>query len=175
VREGAIRTSRTTPSSEYLSVIMSTRTTEEPLYEMQEEGGVPTMDAEGELSPPSMDENLQPCIVVLDMKEMDVMQSIGTSRSTMSHSESSPEFPQEASPTISKEVGTGGLSFFAAYAFAQGGTLLTSSSLAHMKKKREEPPATTYYSSQFWSRCWFYSLVLVAAAVIVGVACELIL
>jgi hypothetical protein len=147
---------------------------------MQEEGGVSTMDAGGDLSPPSMDENLQPCKIVLDMKEMDVLQSIGTSRSTISHSESSSdgivaEGGSNTSSRVSKVVGSGGISFFAAYAFAQGGTLLTSSSLAYMKKKREEPPATTYYSSPFWSRCWFYSLLLVAAAVTVGVACELIL
>ncbi len=40
---------------------MSTTATEETLYEMQEEGGVPVMEmmeTGGELSPPSMDKNL---------------------------------------------------------------------------------------------------------------------
>jgi hypothetical protein len=48
--------------------------------------------------------------------------------------------------------------------------LLALSSRACMKKKNL--PLTTYYSSHFSSRFWSYCLLLLSAAVIVGVACE---
>jgi hypothetical protein len=47
---------------------------------------------------------------------------------------------------------------------------LALSSRACMKKKNL--PLTTYYSSHFSSRFWSYCLLLLSAAVIVGVACE---
>jgi hypothetical protein len=48
--------------------------------------------------------------------------------------------------------------------------LLALSSRAHMKKKNL--PLTTYYSSYFSSRFWSYSLLLLSAAVLGGVAYE---
>jgi hypothetical protein len=48
--------------------------------------------------------------------------------------------------------------------------LLALSSRACMQKKNL--PLTTYYSSHFSSRLWSYGLLLLAAVVIVGVACE---
>jgi Mn2+/Fe2+ NRAMP family transporter len=48
--------------------------------------------------------------------------------------------------------------------------LLALSSRACMKKKNL--PLTAYYSSHFSSRFWSYSLLLLSAAAIAGVACE---
>jgi hypothetical protein len=48
--------------------------------------------------------------------------------------------------------------------------LLALSSHAHMKEKNL--PLTTYYSSHFSSRFWSYGLLLISAAVLVGVATE---
>jgi hypothetical protein len=48
--------------------------------------------------------------------------------------------------------------------------LLALSSHACMKKKNL--PLTTYYTSYFSSRFWSYGLLLISAAVFVGVACE---
>jgi hypothetical protein len=126
---------------------MSTTDTEEALYETQEEGGFPsTMDAvpvESGLSPPSMDNNLQPCKILLDMKMMHAMQS-SNSTDEMPHEEQDGISVAGVSTTsswISKELASAGLSFFSAtctifnmsgaslyvpWAFAQGGMLLTS-------------------------------------------------
>jgi hypothetical protein len=124
---------------------MSTTATEETLYEMQEEGGVPAMETGGELSPPSMDKNLQPCKIVLDMKVLHAMES-NDSTAEPSYNESPPDGMSAAvvsnvGSLISKELAPRGLSFFTAtctifsttgasvylpFAFAQGGTLLTS-------------------------------------------------
>jgi hypothetical protein len=127
---------------------MSTTDSEEPMCEMQEEGvAVPTMDVESDLSPPSMDRGLK---ILLGMKVMHAMQST-KSTYEISHSEpSSPDGISEAgdsnaSSWISEEMASGGLSFFTAvctitnqigaslylpWAFAQGGTLLTTIVLA---------------------------------------------
>jgi hypothetical protein len=127
---------------------MSTTDTEEPIYEMQEEGSVPTMETvpvESVLSPPSTDENLQPCEIVLDMNVLYERQSTD-STSEMAHSESSPDGlstggVSNARSWLSKVLVPGGLSFLTAsctvfstigfsvylpWAFGQGGTLLTS-------------------------------------------------
>jgi hypothetical protein len=114
--------------------------TEEPLYEMQEEGRVPS---ESDLSPPSMDADVYPRKIIVDMKVMHEMQS---------HTDSTPSEPPQdgisamdvsnsSSSWISKELAPGGMSIFTAtctvfntsgaslyipWAFAQGGVLLTS-------------------------------------------------
>jgi hypothetical protein len=131
---------------------MSTVNTEQPLYGMQEEGGVPsTMDAvpvESDLSPPSMDKELHPRNkVLLDMKVIHEVHNPDSSASEMVKSSEQP--PDEISAAgvsnanswISPVLASRGLSFFAAtctvfnmsgaslyvpWAFAQGGTLLTS-------------------------------------------------
>jgi hypothetical protein len=130
---------------------MSTTATEEPLHEMQEEGGVAsTMNAvpvESDLSPPSMDKKQHPSIIILDFKEMHDMQSTD-STSEMSKCDlpapdgiSAAGVSNSSSSWISKALASRGLSFFIAtctvfnisgaslyvpFAFAQGGTLLTS-------------------------------------------------
>jgi hypothetical protein len=130
-----------------LALNMSIADTEEPLYEMQEEGGVPTMDAaldESDLSPPSMDKDVYPRKIVLDMKVMHAMQSPDGSTFERSHGEQdgiSIAGVSNASSWMSKVLVSRGLSFFTAtctvfnmsgaslyvpWAFAQGGTLLTS-------------------------------------------------
>jgi soluble calcium-activated nucleotidase 1 len=66
---------------------MSTTDREEPLYKMQEEGSAPMMDTvpdDSVLSPTSMDETLQPCKIVVDMKVVYERQS-ADSTSEMSH------------------------------------------------------------------------------------------
>jgi hypothetical protein len=132
---------------------MSTQATEEALYvyEMQEEGSVPTMETEtmeigGDLSPPSMEK--QPCQnIILDMKVMHAMQSsianvMDCGDKSVPDGISEAGGVSHASSWISKEeLKSGGLSFFTAtctvfsttgasvylpWAFAQGGTLLTS-------------------------------------------------
>jgi hypothetical protein len=128
---------------------MSTTDTEAPLYETQEEGGFPsTMDAvpvvESELSPQSMDHILQPCKILFDMKVLHEMQASDSRTSERSPSEKdgiSAAGVSNANSWISAVLASGGLSFFAAtstvfnmsgaslyvpWAFAQGGTLLTS-------------------------------------------------
>jgi hypothetical protein len=137
-------------STSYLTLIMSINTdTEEPLYAIQEEGGVPsTMDAvpvESVLSLSTIDKNLKPCKVVLDMQVMHAMQSTD-STSEVPHSEPPPDGSSatdvsNTSSWISNLLAPGGLSVFTAtctvfnttgaslympWAFAQGGTLLTS-------------------------------------------------
>jgi hypothetical protein len=130
---------------------MSTNDTEEALYEMQEEGGVvPTMDTvpvESDLSPPPMEKRLH---ILLDMKAMHAMESTDSPSDIPHHCESSPDGISEAglsnaSSWTSEVLASGGLSFFTAvcttfnqtgaslylpWAFAQGGTLLTSIILA---------------------------------------------
>jgi hypothetical protein len=116
---------------------------------MQEEGAVTTMDAvpvEGDLSPPSMDKKLQPFKMILNMDVIHEMHSTD-SPSEMPHNDlpldgiSAAGVSNSSSSWISKELAPGGLSFFIAtctvfnisgaslyvpWAFAQGGTLLTS-------------------------------------------------
>jgi hypothetical protein len=124
---------------------MSTsKDTEEPLYETQEKGGVPsTMDAvsvEIDLSPPSIDKK-----IVLDTKVMHAMQSTDNA-SEMTDSEPTPDGisatdVSNTSSWTSNVLAPGGLSIFTAtctvfntsgaslyipWAFGQGGTLLTS-------------------------------------------------
>jgi hypothetical protein len=130
---------------------MSTTDTEEPLYKMQEEESVPTIDTvpdERVLSPPSMDVDLPPCKIVLDMKVMYERQST----SEMSHASEPNQDSNGSTPNhrealrrqsswMSAALAPGGLSFciatctvfgmnaFSVYlpwAFAQGGMLLTS-------------------------------------------------
>jgi hypothetical protein len=124
----------------YLALIMSTTDTEEPLYETQEEGGVPsTMDAvpvESILSLSTIDKKKKRSKIILDMKVMHAMKSTD-SASEMTHSEP----PPDGSSWTSNVMAQGGLSIFTAtctvfntsgaslyvpWAFAQGGTLLTS-------------------------------------------------
>jgi hypothetical protein len=124
---------------------MSTTDTEEALYAMEEEGGVPitrnVVPVESDLSPPSMDKK-----IILDMKVMHTMQSRTDSPSEMSHSEPPPDGisaagVSNASSWISNVLAPEGLSFFTAtctvvyltaasnflpWAFAQGGPLLAS-------------------------------------------------
>jgi undecaprenyl pyrophosphate phosphatase UppP len=115
---------------------MSTADTEETPYEMQEEGGVPTMDAVAagsNLSQPSIDKLTRSIQSSDDISEMPVSESPtdGISAKGVSDTNSS----------ISNELAPGGLSIFTAtctlfnisgaslyvpWAFAQGGTLLTS-------------------------------------------------
>jgi hypothetical protein len=129
---------------------MSTTDPEEPMYGMQEKDvAVPAADTvpvDSDLSPPSMDKGLK---ILFDMKVMHAMQSTN-STSELSHSEASPDGISEAgvshaSSWISEVFASGGLSFFIStctifnmsgaslyvpWAFAQGGTLLTSIVLA---------------------------------------------
>jgi hypothetical protein len=135
---------------------MSTTDTDtgEPLHETQEEGGVPAMDAVSDLSPPSMsmDKDLYPRKILLDMKVMHAMQSPDSSTSESPRSEedgisaagaskAGSTWRQASMKRISVVLASGGLSFFTAtctvfnmsgfslyvpWAFAQGGTLLTS-------------------------------------------------
>jgi hypothetical protein len=122
------------------------------VYEMQEEGRLPIIltaetEAGGDLSPlPSMDTDQQPCTTfLLDMKEMHAMQEIINSNDD---TKSIPDGMSVAGSHvslrswISKEMANSkGLTFFTAtctafsmsgasvylpWAFAQGGTLLTS-------------------------------------------------
>jgi hypothetical protein len=136
---------RNAVSTSYLSLIMSiSKDTGEPLYETQEEGGVPStinaVPVESDLSPPSIDKK-----IVLDMKVMHAMQSTD-STSEMVHSEPPPDgfSATDVSNTgswTSNVSAPGGLSIFTAtctvfnttgaslytpWAFAQGGTLLTT-------------------------------------------------
>jgi hypothetical protein len=126
---------------------MSTaKETEESLHETQEEGGVPstkdvvpTMDAvpiEGDISPQSMNEKRQPGKILLDMHAMQ------STDSTSEISQSDQDRISAAGVAISTTaLAPRGLSFFNAtctmfgmnsfsvylpWAFAQGGTLLTS-------------------------------------------------
>jgi hypothetical protein len=132
---------------------MNATDTEEPLYEMQEEGAVPsTMDAA-----PSRTMDDRPRKILFDMKVLHEMQNIDSSTSEIAHSE--PVIPADGSSAaglssrplntrastraswISTVLASKGLSFFAATctifnmtgaslyvprAFAQAGTLLTS-------------------------------------------------
>jgi hypothetical protein len=132
---------------QYLALIMSTTDTEESHYETQEEGGLPsTIDApvESSISPPSMNNNLPPCKVILDMQMMHTIESTdsGTGETPQIEQDRiSVEGVSTTSSLISKELISAGLSFFTAtatvfnmsgaslyvpWAFAQGGTLLTS-------------------------------------------------
>jgi hypothetical protein len=138
---------RNAEPTSYLAFTMNSNTdTEEPLYEMQEEGGVPTstsdaVSVESDLSSPSMDKK-----IILDMKVMHAMQSRSNSPSKISNSEPSPDGisaagVSNASSWVSNVLAPGGLSILTAtctvayltaasnlipWAFAQGGPLLTS-------------------------------------------------
>jgi hypothetical protein len=128
---------------------MSTTDTEEPLCETQEEGGFPSTinavpEVESGLSPQSMEHILQPFKILLDMKVVHEMQPSDSRTSERPHSEKdgiSAAGVSNANSWISAVLASGGLSFFAAtctvvyltadcnllpWAFAQGGTLLTS-------------------------------------------------
>jgi hypothetical protein len=102
---------------------MSATDAEEPQYEMQEEGRAPS---ESDLSPPSMDSDLQPSKIIEDMGAMHAMQS-----HTDSTSEPSPDGISAvgglsfvtATCTV---FNTSGASLYIPWAFAQGGLLLTS-------------------------------------------------
>ena len=126
---------------------MSIADRDEPLYGMQEEGGVPgTIDAvpvEGNLSPPSMDKGRAPCKVKLDRK-IKHMDALVDGTSIISYSEqdgSSAVSDRSLASWISVALASRGLSFVTAtcmmfgmngfsvylpWVFAQGGTLLTS-------------------------------------------------
>jgi hypothetical protein len=119
---------------------MSPLDTAEPLYEMQEEGRVPS---ESDPSPPLMDTNLQPSKIIVDMRAMHATQRHTDTGSTSEPSRDgiSAMGVSDDSSWISKELAPGGLSVFTAtctvfntsgaslyvpWAFAQGGLLLTS-------------------------------------------------